>query len=84
MCLKSLSAAVLLFSAQLLLGNSEHSNFSGEDLMPYGWIQEKVDWTDAAHIWNPEKIVSLKERGEYTSVFATSLQEKFASLVITS
>ncbi len=51
MYVKSLGAAVLLFSTQLVLANT----FSGDNLMPYGWIQEKIDWTDAAHIWNPKK-----------------------------
>ena len=47
--------------------------------MPFGWIQEKIDWTDAAHIWNQDKILRLQERGEYTSIFATSLWGPFGT-----
>ena len=73
-----LSSLVLLLSIEVL-AESSVSAVSESDLMPYGWIQEKIDWTDAAHIWNPQKIQQLQERGEYTSLFATSSWGPFGS-----
>ncbi|NRB50471.1 MAG: hypothetical protein HRU41_22575, partial [Saprospiraceae bacterium] len=79
-----LSTLVLLLSIEVLAKSSLNA-----DQMPYGWIQEKIDWTDAAHIWNPQKVQQLQERGEYTSIFATSLwgpfgTDKATSLILNS
>ena len=46
---------------------------------PLGWFQEQIDWTDAAHIWNPQKVQQLQARGEYQSIFATSLWGPFGN-----
>ncbi|MEZ5040063.1 MAG: T9SS type B sorting domain-containing protein [Saprospiraceae bacterium] len=89
MWLKSISSLVLLFSTQLLIGNTATQLAAEDQLMPYGWIAEQIDWTDAAHIWDQKKAIQLAERGPNTAIFATPLWGPFgsdrqASLVLTT
>ncbi len=77
--LKSLSCVLLLSSVHLLIANTTTSLPAETTAMPYGWIEEQIDWTDAAHIWNQEKAIRLAEKGRLTSTFATDIWGPFGA-----
>ncbi len=79
MYLKSLSSLLLLFLAHLLFGTTQAPLSAESSLLPYGWIEEQVDWTDAAHIWNPEKAIRLAEKGRRSTIFATDVWGPFGA-----